>query len=124
MIAAAPVAAAGNAAGIFDKVQAFLATAESAAADGLTWAEFGELLVALVRLLVSSLDTIDALTGPQKKQLVLDAVGLLFDAVADRTIPAVLWPVWILARTSVRELVVALASGAIEQVLELVRARA
>lgn len=122
MIAEAPVAAASSVAGMFDKVKAYIATAQSAAADGLTWAEFGELLVALVRLLVESLDAVSVLTGPQKKAMVLEAVGLLFDAVADQAVPAYLYPLWLLARPAVRQLVVALAAGAVEQILPLVRA--
>jgi len=122
MIAEAPVAAAASVAGMFDKVKAYIATAQSAAADGLTWAEFGELLVALVRLLVESLDAVSVLTGPQKKAMVLEAVGLLFDAVADKAVPAYLYPLWLLARPAVRQLVVALAAGAVEQILPLVRA--
>jgi hypothetical protein len=42
---------------------------------------------------------------------------------ADNCIPLVLWPVWGLARGPVRLLVLALASGAIEQLLPLVRVR-
>ena len=122
MIAEAPVAAASSVAGMFDKVRAYIATAQSAAADGLTWAEFGELLVALVRLLVESLDAVSVLTGPQKKDMVLEAVGLLFDAVADQAVPTYLYPLWLLARPAVRQLVVALAAGAVEQILPLVRA--
>jgi hypothetical protein len=122
MIAEAPVAAASSVAGMFDKVKAYIATAQSAAADGLTWAEFGELMVALVRLLVESLDAVSVLTGPQKKAMVLEAVGLLFDAVADQAVPAYLYPLWLLARPAVRQLVVALAAGAVEQILPLVRA--
>jgi hypothetical protein len=122
MIAEAPVAAASGVAGMFDKVKAYIATAQSAAADGLTWAEFGELLVALVRLLVESLDAVSVLTGPQKKAMVLEAVGLLFDAVADKAVPAYIYPLWLLARPAVRQLVVALAAGAVEQILPLVGA--
>lgn len=122
MIAAAPYAAAGNMAGVFDKVKAFVETSRSAAADGLTWAEFGELLVALVRLLVEALDTVSVLTGPQKKAMVLEAVGLLFDAVADKAIPAALYPLWLLARPAIRQLVIAIAAGAVEQIIPLVRA--
>ena len=48
-------------------------------------------------------------------------IGDLFDAVADKAVPTVLWPVWILARPAVRSLVVSLAAGAVEQVLQLVR---
>jgi hypothetical protein len=49
-------------------------------------------------------------------------VGDLFDAVADRAVPIVALPLWVVARPAVRSLVLALASGAIEQLLWLVRA--
>jgi hypothetical protein len=112
---------ASGAVAIQQKVSAFLAAASSSAEDGLTWSEFGELLVALLKLCVSVLDTTATLTGPEKKALVLDAVGMLFDAVAGRCVPLVAYPVWVLARPAVRQLVLALASGAIEQLLPLVR---
>lgn len=121
MITAAPIAAADERTGLLDKIAAFVATARTAAADGLTWAEFGELMVGLLRLVVSVLDTVTTLSGEQKKALALEAVGDLFDAVADRAVPLAVWPLWMLARPAVRSLVLALASGAIEQILPLVR---
>jgi hypothetical protein len=62
------------------------------------------------------------MSGEAKKAAVLVAVADLFDAVADKAVPTVLWPVWMLARPAVRSLVVAIAAGAVEQVLSLVRA--
>lgn len=121
MIAAAPLAAADGPHGLLDKIAAFIAASRTAAADGLTWAEFGELLVGLLRLVVGVLDTVTTLTGEQKKALAMAAVADLFDAVADRAIPLAVWPVWLLVRPAVRSLVLALASGAIEQILPLVR---
>jgi uncharacterized membrane protein len=121
MIAAAPVAAAANVSGALDKIRAFVATASSAAADGLTWVEFGELLVALLRMVVAAIDGVSLMTGAEKKALAMDAVASLFDAVADRAVPTAVWPLWLLARPAVRSLVLALASGAIEQLLPLVR---
>lgn len=118
----APMTAAANLdGGLLNKIVAFVETAKSAAADGITWAEFGELVVALLRLVVTFLDTVSTLTGAEKKALALDAVAGLFDAVADKAVPTLAWPVWILARPAVRALVLALASGAIEQLLPLVR---
>lgn len=118
----APMTAAANLdGGLLNKIVAFVETAKSAAADGITWAEFGELVVALLRLVVTFLDTVSALTGAEKKALALDAVAGLFDAVADKAVPTLAWPVWILARPAVRALVLAMASGAIEQLLPLVR---
>lgn len=123
MITAAPIAAADERSGLLDKIAAFIAVSRSAAADGLTWAEFGELMVGLLRLVVTVLDTVTTMTGEQKKALALQAVGDLFDAVADLAVPVIAYPVWLLARPAVRALVLALASGAIEQLLQLVRSK-
>lgn len=123
MITAAPIAAADERSGLLDKIAAFIAVSRSAAADGLTWAEFGELMVGLLRLVVTVLDAVTNMTGEQKKALALQAVGDLFDAVADLAVPVIAYPVWLLARPAVRALVLALASGAIEQLLQLVRSK-
>ena len=121
MISDAPIAAAGNMAGIYEKVGAFIATAKSAAADGLTWAEFGELLIALMRLAIATLDTVAGLSGAEKKAMVVEAVALLFDAVADKAVPLAVYPLWLLIRPSVRSLLIAVASGAVERLLPLIR---
>lgn len=123
MIAEATIAAAEERVGLLDKIAAFVSAARAVAADGLTWTEFGELMVGLLRLVVAVLDTVTTLTGEQKKALALEAVGDLFDAVADRAVPPLAYPIWIVARPAVRSLVLALASGAIEQLLPLVRSK-
>jgi hypothetical protein len=117
-----PISAANRHEGLLDRVSVFIAAAQSAAADGLTWVEFGELLLSLLRLVVTALDTVSRLTGPEKKGLAMDAVAALFDAVADKAVPVLAWPIWIVARPAVRSLVLSLASGAIEQLIPLVRA--
>lgn len=122
MISDAPVTVAENLdGGLLAKIKAFVETAKSAAADGLTWAEFGDLMLALLRLVIAGLDAANGLTGAAKKDLALEAVASLFDAVADRAVPPLAYPIWVLARPAVRALVLALASGAVEQVLPLVR---
>lgn len=103
------------------RVAAFLTQARQATADGMTWQEFGELLVALLRLAVGTLDHIATLTGPEKKALVLEAAASLFDQLAGRAVPVAAWPVWVVVRPAVRSLVLAIASGAIEVVLPMVR---
>ena len=123
MIAEAPVAAASSVAGMFDKVRAYIATAQSAAADGLTWAEFGELLLALLRLVVPALEGVRLMSGAEKKAFALDAVGRLFDATADYAIPVAAYPLWVLARPAVRALVLAIAGGVLEQYLAFLRGR-
>jgi hypothetical protein len=121
MISTAPVAATSPILQIGDKVRAFIATAKVASAGGLTWREFGELLVALLRVLIESLDTVSGMTGPEKKAAVLEAAAMLFDALADKAVPPAAWPVWLLVRPAIRSLVLAIASGAVEPILQLVR---
>lgn len=117
----APATAASRYVDIVDAVRAYIETAKSASADGITWAEFGELLISLLRLAVRLADLLQV-SGPEKKEIVLAAVAALFDTVADKCVPVLLWPIWALCRVPVRALVLALASGAVEAILPLVRA--
>jgi hypothetical protein len=121
MITAEPIAAAGSVSGLLDKVNAFIVAAKATAADGITWGEFGELLLALLRMVVSFLDAVSLMTGAEKKAFALDAIGRLFDAVADRAVPLAVYPLWLVARPAVRSLVLALAGGVLEQLLPIVR---
>ena len=100
--------------------RAYVLTARLAAADGITWAEFGELLTGLLRVLTQMADLL-TLPGAEKKIIVLSAAGRLFDAVADKCVSPWLWGFWLVIRPSVRTLVLAIASGSIEQILPLVR---
>lgn len=122
MISEAPVTAAEPFDTIGQAVGAYITTAKVAARDGLTWTEFGELLVGLLRVAVQAVDSVTTLTGPQKKQLVLAAAAALFDTLADKCVPLVAWPFYSLARPAIRALVLALASGAIEILLPMTRA--
>jgi hypothetical protein len=121
VISEAPIAAAESATSVLARFDAFIAAAKSASAGGITWSEFGELLLALIRMGVDTLDVFKAIPGSEKKEMVLEAIGRLFDAVAVMATPLAVYPLWFLARPAVRSLVLALASGAIEQVLPLVR---
>jgi hypothetical protein len=116
-----PVAAADEWNGFPDKIAAYIAAARLAAADGLTWTEFGELLIALLRLTIAAVDTYGMTTGHEKKAMVMEAVAMLFDAVADRAVPTIAKPLWYVARPAVRSLVLSIADGAVEVVLPLVR---
>ena len=120
MISSAPITVASNLYTVADKVAAFIATARSAAADGITVAEFGELTVALLKTVMAALDSLPE-SGAAKKAWALEAVGLLFDAVADKAVPFVVYPIWIIARPTIRQLVLLAAAGAIESLLPLVR---
>jgi len=113
---------AANAEGLLgDKVAAFIAAARASAVDGLTWAEFGQLLVALLHLVVSGLDTVAGMTGPQKRDFALAAAAALFDTFADRCVPIVAYPVWLAIRPAIRLLVLSLSAGAVESLLRISR---
>lgn len=116
----APVVVASRYVEIASAIKAYIETAKAAASDGITWSEFGELLVSLLRLAVRLADLLQV-SGSEKKTIVLDAVASLFDAVADFCVPVWLLPVWVIARGPIRALVLALASGAVEAILPLVR---
>lgn len=102
----------------------FIAGARAKAQGGLTVAEFGSLVVEVIRLAVAGLDTISTLDGAAKKAWALACVGSLFDAVADACVPFAAKPIWWLVRPAVRSLVLAAAGGALEQILALTRAAA
>jgi hypothetical protein len=120
MIADQPASAADSVVGVGEKVKAFISQARSAAADGLTIAEFAELATALMRVAIAAFDSV-GVAGREKKAWVLQAVALLFDEVADRMIPTVAWPVWVILRPAARSLLLHVAAGAIESLLPLVR---
>lgn len=103
------------------QVAAFFASAREQARDGLTWVEFGRLLVQLLYLSVSALDAVATLSGPQKREIVLVAAASLFDTLADKAVPPTAWPAWLLVRPATRVLVISLAAGAIEALLKISR---
>jgi len=102
-------------------VQKFIADARAKAANGLTVTEFGSLVVGVLQLAVAGLEAVPS-DGAAKRDWALQAVALLFDSVADSCVPLVAKPIWWIVRPAVRSLVLAAASGALEQVLGLVRA--
>lgn len=120
MISSAPIQAANSLPSLAEKVRAFVATAKVKASGGLTLAEFGELAVALLRIAIEAADAIPV-DGAERKEFVLAAIALLFDSVADKCIPTLAWPVWIIVKPAARQLLLLVASGAIESLLPLVR---
>lgn len=106
------------------KANAFLELAREQARDGLTWAEFGRLLVQLLYLLVAGLDAVATMTGAEKKGVVLTGAAALFDRFADLCVPATVYPAYLLIRPAIRTLILALASGAVEALLPITRSHA
>ena len=103
------------------QANAFMASAREQARDGLTWAEFGRLLVGLLHLVVAGLDAVSTLTGPEKKSVALTAAATLFDTFADLCVPVTLYPFWLIIRPATRTLILALASGGVEALLAISR---
>lgn len=101
-------------------VRLFIEDAKAASADGLTVAEFGSLATRVLRTAVAALDSVEA-AGSQKKEWALAAVLALFDAVADKCVPAIAFPVWVLVKPAVRSVLLYYSSGALEVILNLVR---
>ena len=101
-------------------VSAFIANAIAQAQNGMTFAKLGRLVIELLQLSVSGLESIPA-EGKDKKKWALSLVGTLFDSVAGFAVPVYLQPFWFVAKPGVRILVLALADGALEQVLRIVR---
>jgi hypothetical protein len=120
MISEPCLAASGPLESVGAKVKAFLVVAGLKAEGGLTMMEFGELFLALMRMTIEAVDTLNA-AGAYKKELVLDALGELFDEVADKLVPVYFWPFWVVLKPAARAALLAAASGAIEIVLQLVR---
>lgn len=120
MISTAPVQATQDLSVLGDKISAFIAIAQLKARNGLTLSEFGELVVALLRVVMSTVDSLPA-EGAEKKQWALDAVAALFDSLADGCVPVLAWPIWILVKPAARSILLLVISGAIESLLPLVR---
>lgn len=113
--------AANNLQTVVAKANAFLEVAREQAKDGLTWAEFGRLLVQLLYLIVAGLDAVATLTGAQKKEIALTASASLFDRFADLCVPAIAWPAWIVIRPAIRLLILSISAGGVEALLKIFR---
>lgn len=118
MISDAPIAAAATAATVLEKIRAYVASCQGLAQDGITISEFAEMAVGLLRVSMAAVESIP-IDGPAKKAWVLDAVALLFDSVADKFVPTLAWPIWIVIKPGVRSLVLAAAGGAVEAILPI-----
>lgn len=116
--------AAPNLATVVARGNAFLELAREQARDGLTWQEFGRLLVGLLYLLVAGLDAVATMSGPEKKAIVMVAAAALFDRFADLCVPVTLYPFWLVIRPATRTLILALASGGVEALLPITRSPA
>lgn len=115
-IVSVSIDAASPAPDVWGKILAFVDTARTVSADGLTLKEFAQLTLELVKLSVRSAALLN-IDNADKREIVLDGVAQLFDALADGLVPMYLKPVWFVLKSSVRSALLAAAAGAIDYVL-------
>ena len=95
-------------------ISGFITEAKKAAEGGLTLAEINGLFLEFVDRAVKAAAAL-ANPGIEKKQVVLAAVGVLYDNVAPSIpLPMILQPFRPFVRPYIKKLVIALADGAIE----------
>lgn len=104
-----------------EQVSAWLIRARELASDGLTVAEIGELFVEFLQLCVEAAAQL-ANPGVEKKQLVLDAVGMFVDIVGPLLLTKLWlgWASWLLL-PSLKSFVLSMADGAIEAIYRRLR---
>lgn len=103
-----------------ERVQRFVESTIVAAKDGITVSEFARLFVEAIRLAVAAMDALP-LPGEERKAAVMAFAGQVFDLLADKCVPAVAWPAWVLLKPAARSLAVSLSGGIIEAILPLIR---
>lgn len=103
-----------------NKISDYIDSARAKVADGITIAELAELTITSMRLAIEALDRIE-MPGSDKKAEVLKLVAYFFDQFADACVPMLARPFWWLVKPAVRALVLSLASGAVESILQVVR---
>jgi hypothetical protein len=120
MISSSPNTIANNLYDLEQRIQAFVGAAMAAAAKGLSVADFAELSISLLRIVIATADSLPA-DNADKKAWCVQAVADLFDAVAVLAVPKTFLPIWWAIRPAVRNLVLLAAGGAVEALLPLVR---
>jgi hypothetical protein len=115
-----PSVAASRLDDVASKIKAFIDTARADAVDGISIAEFFQLAMDLLRIVITGVDTLNV-PGEERKSVVLDAAAQLFDAIADKCVPLALYPLWLAFRSPIRMIFIQSASGAIESLLPILR---
>lgn len=98
----------------------FLTGVRARAKDGISISDLAQACVEGMRLAIALLDRL-SMPGAEKKAEVLKLVAYLFDQFSDGCVPLVAKPIWWIVKPAVRSLVLAIASGAVESLLPIVR---
>lgn len=110
--------AAADAGTLQKQIDAFIAQVRMLADQGLTLAEMGQIFLAFIRLLVYGVEAEEEMSGDEKKQLVLDWVGYLFDLLAPLIpLPWFLAPLSRFVQGRLRGIVLSVADGVIEAIV-------
>ena len=120
MISSQPLLVASEKSGLHDRVTTYIAAVRQKAADGLTIAELVELTIGAMRLAIAAIDELD-MAGDSKKQLVTELAGSIWDEFGRLLLPSTLRPAFWVIGPTLRSLVIALAAGAVDALLPLVR---
>jgi len=120
MIAQAAVNEASKQDGLAEQVRIYLVTAKELAEDGITLAEFTELVIGGARISISALDAM-RLDGSDKKAIAVDIALQVFDALDRFLVPVWLLPFWFVIRPASRAIAAQLAAGVVETILPLLR---
>lgn len=109
--------------GLSLKVAAFINGVQAAIGDGnITASEMYSLTLSLLTIVVKGLEAVPT-AGHMRKEWAMRAVEALFDSVADKMVPAPLWPVWLLVKPAARGLLLMAADGMIEALVPYIRSR-
>jgi len=120
MISSQPLLVASEKRGLHDRVTTYIAAARELAADGLTIAELVELTIGAMRLAIAAIDELE-MAGDAKRQLVTELAGSIWDEFGRLLLPSALRPAFWVIGPPLRSLVIALAAGAVDALLPLVR---
>ena len=104
-----------------EQIAAFLDAVRTRARDGITVSDLTQSTVDAMRLTINLLETVNGMTGDQKKAEVMKLVAYVFDTFSDACVPVLAKPVWWIVKPAVRLLVMQVASGMVESLLPMVR---
>lgn len=98
----------------------FIKEVNERAADGLSLQDFSAIFFGSLRLAIAAVDGIPV-EGIERKKMVMDFAGTMFDKYAAKMIPIYVYPFWVVIKPAARMLLMSVASGAVEAILPLVR---
>ncbi len=115
-----PIKIAKDTEGLQQRVHVYINEFRTRVGDGLTLSELCEITLGGMRLAIAFADELDV-GHEEKKNIVSKLAVSLFDEFGYLVLPLPLKPLWWIIKPTLRSLVMALAGGAVETLLPLVR---